>query len=222
MKKLVLTCAAVSLLYGGDVFAAKRTNKKVPNFKGSLAESKAKDKKTDGKMSKSQKRNFNKSVKIKTVALLQKMKFEELNEFPVDFLSGGEEGTFEDVGTKFGKHVQDVWNLSSDSVAGTKQIEKLFQDLQYTATAISLNKQELSEDVADAEYDFSGLDEMDFQGVIAKYDGTKAFYLNALAKIAYTLQEGTEGHVFWHGMFKIFVSLLVAYHYIPYLKAKVQ
>ena len=222
IKKVVLACAAVSLLCGGDVYAAKRANKKPPSFTKSLEKSQAEGKQPAEKKSKNQKRNFNKSVKIKTVDLLQKMKFEELNEFPVDFLSGGKEGSFEDVGTEFGKHIQAVWNLDSAEVAGTDKIGDLFDDLKYTVTANSINGENSEEETVDASYDFSELDEMDFQGVIAKYDGSKAFYLNALAKIAYTLQQGTEGHVFWHGMFKIFVSLLVAYHYIPYLKAKAQ
>lgn len=220
IKKLVLACAAVSLLYSGDTYAAKG-QKKALNFKQSLVKSKANDKKVvSAKPSKNQKRNANRSAKVKTITLLSGMKFSGLEKFPESFLSGGESETFEDVGNEFGTHIQAVWNLNSAEVTDTDEIKSLFNDLQYTTTAMALNGNQPVEDAADAEYDFSELDEMDFQGVMAKYDGSKAFYLNALAKIAYTLQQGTEGHVFWHGMFKIFVSLLVAYHYVPYLKAE--
>ena len=226
IKKLIVACTAISLLYGGDAFADVKNRRKAPSFRESLAESRAKDQRaTNPRASEPEEttvaakksKNANRNAKVKAMTLLSKMKFSEIRDFPSDFLSGGEPETFEDVGSDFGKHIQDVWNLTSDSVAGSDEINVLFDDLKHTATAISLNGGN-SRDAVDAEFDFSKIDEMDFQEIINRYDGSKAFYLNAIAKIAHVLNQGTRGHIFWHGMFKIMVNLLVAYHYVPYLK----
>ncbi len=114
--------------------------------------------------------------------------------------------------SEFGKHIQDVWNLSAKDTAESEEIATLLTDLENTATPISLSKEDPS-GREDTDYDFSEIDENDFQGIIAKYDSSKEFYLNAIAKIADVLHQGTEGHVFWHGMFKIMVKLLIADHY---------
>lgn len=227
IKKLIVACAAIFLLCSGDASAVARNHReKAPNFRESLAASKANDPELtasrasdpEGKAPvKKRSQNAARNAKVKAMTLLSRMKFSELNDFPSDFLSGGEVETFEDVGSEFGKHIQDVWNLPSDSVVGSNEIRVLLDDLAYTATANSLNGKN-SKGAIDAKFDFSKVDEMDFQEIINRYDGSKAFYLNAIAKIAHVLNQGTKGHVFWHGMFKIMVNLLVAYHYVPYLR----
>lgn len=218
IKKLVLACAAISLLYGGDAYAAKTkkpTNNKVSKLAqkfGGQAKAYQQPNTSRGPNS-TRSKNAKRNARIKALTLLNKTREAQLEGFTPDIFSNGTEETFEDVGNEFGTHIQAVWNLDSAKVAKTAEIETLFNDLKYTATAVSLNGEQPDEESADANFDFSEIDEMDFQGIIAEYDGSKAFYLNALAKIAYTLQQGTKGHVFWHGMFKIMVKLLIADHY---------
>lgn len=248
IKKLVLACAAISLLYGGDAYAANPDNvikkgivaERAKMFGGQADKYKNMGNKNKLKRSVSAPANLNEGSKsfnkkskdekanarIKTMKLLSKIKKFELNKseqeeseeeikltaIPENLLSGGKVGTYEYVGSKFGTHIQDVWNLSSDVTAGDDAVNALLTDLKNTATVISLSEEDPS-NKKDAKYDFSEIDENDFQGIIAKNDRSKAFYLNAIAKIAAVLHKGTDGHVFWHGMFKVMVENLIAYYY---------
>ena len=261
MKKLVLACAAVSLLYGGDVFAAKKSQKtadleksvsvgkKSKNSSGKnaylkrsnsapvgLNKTKEKsglkpdksapvnlDRNTFNKKSQNAKRNANN----RAIKLLSQMSYGEITVFPTDFLSVRDEKSksFEDVGTEFGAHIQDVWNMSYDELEkpGSKVIKTLLDDLKYTTTYISLYGGEESNkgdnyEYNDTDFDFSNTDLMDFQSIISGYQNTKEFYYNALTQILHFLYTGTNGgHEFWHGMFKVIVKLMVADLYVPSL-----
>ncbi len=263
IKKLVLACASLSLLYSGDVYAAKRGQKRKADIESSVKAG-AKKQKTPGnklrrpqsapnglnkaeeesnlrrtqsapgnlardtfnKKSQNAKRNANN----RAIKLLAQMSYGELTIFPTDFLSVSDEKfkSFEDVGSEFGAHIQDVWNINYDELEkpGSKIIKTLLDDLKYTTTYFSLYGGEESQKGDDYEYndtdfDFSETNLMDFQSIISRYENTKAFYYNALTQILHFLHTGTNGgHVFWHGMFKIMVKLMVADLYVPALLGK--
>ncbi len=149
--------------------------------------------------------------------MLSKIKESELGKkavtnIPADLFSDGKIGTFEYVGSKFGSHIQDVWNLDASTAADSEKVATLLSDLSNTATGISLAEGDF-DDRIDVDYDFSEIYENDFQGIIRKYDSSKAFYFNAITKIADVLHKGTDGYVFWQGMFKVIVKLLIADYY---------
>lgn len=217
IKKLVLACAAVSLLYGGDACAAKtkkNTNSRVSELAqkfGGQAKAYQQPNTSRGPNS-TRSKNAKRNARIKALTLLNKTRVSPLEGFAEkNIFSGGEAGTFEDVGSDFGAHIQDVWNLNLDALAESEEVKTLLEDLQYTATSVALNGG--SPEGADNDFDFSEIDEMNFQGIMQLYDSSKAFYLNAITKILDILYKGTEGTIFWHGMFKIMVKLLIADHY---------
>lgn len=235
IKKIVLACATVSLLYCGNVFAKSVEEvEKGRGIRGSTIEKgivserakvfgeqvKWKRKKNDQDVDRSSDERNDKTTERRRTALsiLSEMKKSgkektEVENIPEDLFSKGKTGTYKAVGSEFGTHIQDVWNLSSDATAGSEEVGALLTDLSNTATVISLSEGD-TDGRSDVEYDFSEIDENDFQGIIAKNDSSKAFYFNAIAKIADILHKGTEGHVFWHGMFKVMVKLLITDHYL--------
>ena len=228
IKKIVLACVAVSLLYGGDAFAGSENSKTRKSVKelaekfGGQAKIYQKPNTNRGpnaRNRKNAKRNAEKKEKdeliriSEAISVLRKMKQIELEDIPANLFSGGKTGTYKDVGSEFGTHIQNVWNLSSDATANSEEISALLDDLTNTATIVALSEGDI-EGRKDAQYDFSAISEDDFQGIIAKNDFSKAFYFNAIAKISHILHKGTEGHVFWHGMFKVMVKLLVTDHYL--------
>ncbi len=236
IKKIVFACATVSLLCGENAFSKSVeevekgrgirgstieegiVSKRASIFGEQVSRKRSKSVKTDedsdvkadqGKKTKLKKNKKN----MEAIPVLAEMKGSEIQNIPADLFSGGKSGTFKDVGSEFGTHIQDVWNLSSDETAKSEAVNALLTDLSNTATALALSGEDIS-GKKDKKFDFSEIDENDFQGIVAKNDFSKAFYLNAIAKIADLLYKGTEGHVFWHGMFKVMVKLLVVDHYL--------
>ncbi len=226
IKKIVFTCVAVSLLYGGDAFAGSIVSELAENFGGQSEFYKKRNRGPHAENQKNAERNEENKAASRTddaisvlrkvsesLSILNKMKKSELEDIPENLFSGGKPETYKDVGSKFGTHIRAVWNLSSEDAAESEEIRALLDDLKNTATIISLSEGDL-DGRKDIKYDFSEIDENNFEGIIDKNDFSKAFYFNAIAKIADVLHKGTKGHVFWHGMFKFMVKLLVTDHYL--------
>ncbi len=77
----------------------------------------------------------------------------------------------------------------------------MLEDLQYTAT-VSKEK---------SKYNFAKISKYDFEKILEKYDGTKEFYFNALAKILLVLKEENNQH-FWYRTFQIMTRLMILDH----------
>ena len=195
--KIIVACSVLSLLLGSNVFADSSLGKAFKSGvdAGVRATRGVQDKIGENvKDQASQIKNF---IEIQNEMSLG----EKISKVSDDLFCDGESETVEDVGSEFGAHLKDVWNLNVRATQNAPEIDTLLQDLQYTATVSG----------EESKYNFADVSKYDFEKVLEKYDGTKEFYLNALAKILLVLKGENNQH-FWFRTFQLITRLMILDH----------